>query len=184
MASDVTRVTGVALAIGGAALAGAARDGALRPAYLRASMVVGEAVLLSGAVTAYPKHLVGRCRPYAWVDATRNCDASVDGDDAFTSMWSGHASSTAAAAGAVACLAVREWTFGWTAALAVTTESIAAATAVLRVPAGAHSWSDVGIGFAAGNALGIAACLIHPMTAPSRASLAPWPGGVAVTLHL
>jgi membrane-associated phospholipid phosphatase len=82
-------------------------------------------------------------------------------------MWSGHTANLAAVAGAAACLALRDHGFSWPAVLAVTGETVAATTGVLRVAAGAHSWSDVAVGFGAGNLLGIGMCVLHPASRPS-----------------
>jgi hypothetical protein len=184
-ASDVTLVSSIGLSVAGAALAQAARDRAFHLEHLRASIVAGEAVLLAITATIVPQRAIGRCRPYNWDDATRSCDSSTAGNHAFTAMWSGHTSEASAGAGALACLAVRERAFGWTAVAAVATEAISATTGVLRVAAGAHSWSDVGVGFVAGNALGVVVCLVHPTTPrTSPAAVTAFPGGFAVTLPL
>lgn len=68
-------------------------------------------------------------------------------DTAYAGFWSGTTATIAAAGGAATCLAIREGNFGWTAIAGLVGEGAAAATGVLRVEAGAHSWSDVGVAF-------------------------------------
>jgi membrane-associated phospholipid phosphatase len=183
-ASDVLLVSGMALTIAGGALSEAARDGRFQARHLRASMVIAEAILLGSSATQVPKRAIGRCRPSDWNDDVHTCDPSA-GDDAFQSMWSGHTATLAAGAGAASCLALRDGTFGWTGLLAITSEVVAATTGVLRVAAGAHSWSDVAVGFGAGNLLGVAMCLAHPTTRPSSPiSVQAAEGGVGLRVEL
>lgn len=173
-ASDVLEIVGLAITIGGAALGEAARDRAFRLDHLRAALVVAEAALFGSTVTILPKRLVGRCRPYDWIDVTHTCDASADGDDAYYAMWSGHTATTAAAAGAASCLALRDGKFGWPAVVGIAGEVISITTGALRVAAGAHSWSDVAAGFGAGNALGVVMCAIHPRAEAPSVAVVPY----------
>ena len=177
-ASNIALWTGTLALLAGAGGAAAATDRQFRWQDLRASLIVAEGTLLGATVTSLPKRIFGRCRPYAWDAMRQRCDPEAD-DYAYESFWSGHTATLAAAAGAASCLALRESRLGWMAVVGVFGELLAGTTGTLRVAAGFHSWSDVGAGFVAGNALGAAMCLIHPDAKGSRGpTLAPTRDGL------
>ena len=188
-ASDVISAVGVGMIILGASGAESARDEAFRLEHLRAALVVGEATLFATSVTELPKRLVGRCRPRDWDDGRKECDPSAEKNpnSGYAAFWSGTTAQIAGAAGAASCLALRERRFGWTAVVGLLGEGAAVATGALRVAAGAHSWTDVGAAFVAGNALGMAMCWLHPAAPTGTGAVARtelrWhvaPGGLSV----
>lgn len=89
-------------------------------------------------------------------------------DTACAAFWSGTTAQIDGSAGAATCLVLREGRFGWTAIVGLLGEGAAATTGALRVAAGAHSWTDVGAAFVAGNALGFAMCYCTRQRLPSR----------------
>lgn len=125
-----------------------------------------EAVVVASSVTDIIKKQVGRCRPRSWRNG--KCDATDD--EEFKAFPSGHTTIPSALAGVHLVEAWREphrlsnWLiFGGI-------EGAAIATGVLRVRAGAHSWSDVAAGFALGHATGVLVALAHPRAELSRNS--------------
>lgn len=127
---------------------------------LRQPLVDLEAATLTTGMVFLLKRLTGRCRPRSYLDGT--C-APQSLRDAFPS---GHTAPLSAMAGARLLLATRtegaaevRWgAFGLTEVMALT-------TAVLRVRAGMHSWSDVLGGVALGHAVGLLVAAAHPMRA-------------------
>lgn len=129
---------------------------------VRGPLVDLESALLATGFVQGLKHLTGRCRP-RYFDGTQ-CTNELR--DAFPS---GHTAPVAAAAGArlmLSAMSTQNAGFRWGSfAMA---ESMAVATAFLRVRAGMHSWSDVAGGFLLGHAVGILVALAHPMRPVDR----------------
>lgn len=127
---------------------------------LRQPLVDLEAATLTTGMVFLLKRLTGRCRPRFYLDTVCAPDSL---HDAFPS---GHTAPLSAMAGARLLLATRtegaaEVRWG---AFALT-EVMALTTAVLRVRAGMHSWSDVLGGVALGHAVGLLVAAAHPMRA-------------------
>jgi membrane-associated phospholipid phosphatase len=118
----------------------------------------GEAVVAATGLTEMIKKMAGRCRPRAWHNGT--CDAGEE--DNFKAFPSGHTTIPSALAGVHFVEALREpsslgnWVFFGG------IEAAALSTALLRVKAGAHSWSDVGMGYVIGHVTGALVALAHP----------------------
>jgi hypothetical protein len=152
---------------------------------LRTSVVDLEAVMLSTGLVQLIKRLSGRCRPYAWSMAAKEC--VMNGDDYYAAFPSGHTAPVAAIAGARLTLALRSdlgMNIGWRYGAFGAAEALSIAAAYLRVRAGAHSWEDVTAGWLLGHATGALLMLAHPMIdapppeprfgeAPSALSRAP-----------
>jgi membrane-associated phospholipid phosphatase len=131
-----------------------------------------EALVIASSATNIIKKQAGRCRPRAWHDGV--CDSNDD--EEYRSFPSGHTTIPSALAGVHLVEAWREpnrignWiSFGGI-------ELAAVASGILRVKAGAHSWSDVGAGYAIGHLTGVMVALAHP-----RAELTNTPTEVRFT---
>lgn len=159
-ASDLVAAAGVTLPVVGAALIERYALGAPRWEWLRAPLILGESALMASGLVAMVKNLGGVCRPRAWNDVTRRCDAATLEDH--LSFPSAHTAPIAAMAGASLGLwllpsrAQRVW-----APLLIGTAALAATNLVLRVVAGAHSWVDTGTGFVVGFATGFGTAALH-----------------------
>ena len=117
-----------------------------------------EAVGIGSGVTAITKTSVGRCRPYAWHDG--QCDAG--NDDNYAAFPSGHTMIPAALAGVHLVEVVRDSRdpVNWFSFIGL--ELAAVSTGVMRVKAGAHSWSDVIGGYTLGHLSGVLVNAAHP----------------------
>lgn len=147
---------------------------------LRASLVMGEAAVMTLGVVGVVKNLVGECRPRAWNDATETCDASVVDDR--RAFPSGHTSPLAAMAGA--SLGMMLFPSGGQRAywpLVATATTLAATNLVLRVVAAAHSWVDTSTGFAFGFGVGLATAALHTYATPGAVMVGAGPQGVTVS---
>lgn len=129
----------------------------------QASLIYAQAITGTLLVTDVVKRLVHRPRPYVYGDdATIQAFAEREGGDAYLSFFSGHASSTFAAAVAGGYLfglrssSQRARALVWGAELA-----LASATANLRVRAGRHFYSDVIVGAAVGTGLALGIVRLH-----------------------
>lgn len=152
---------------------------------LRQSIVDVQATLYTASIVFGLKRLTGRCRPWHFVPrGPSGAPGCLDvAHDAFPS---GHTAPMGALAGArliTASLATGPAGFRW--ASFGLTEAMAITTAILRVEAGAHSWSDVVTGFLIGHAVGVLVAFAHPMTPVDRRDLtggigAPAEGGFAL----
>jgi membrane-associated phospholipid phosphatase len=155
--SDLSLATLVVVPVAGELGAGGGADAARR------GLVYGETLAVNLAANSAAKYLVQRPRPYArsHTAAARGYAAS-QGDDAYLSFYSGHASTGFAAAVAGSLLfAGHEARSDRRAAMWSVELGLAAATSGLRVRAGKHYPSDVVIGAAIGAAIGLAVPLAH-----------------------
>ena len=146
-ASDVLQV-GVPAGAGLAVALLAWRDGRPREAGEDLA-VVTEAVVLASLATTAAKVATARLRPDAWAAGEPS-----PGRGSLGAFWSGHTSSTFAAAAAAAQVARLRGRRGWK-WLAATALAGAAATGYLRVAGDRHWASDVLAGAAAGTAIGL-----------------------------
>lgn len=133
---------------------------------LRAPLMDFEAAALTTGMVAVLKRVTGRCRPADF--HAGSCDKGAV-PDAFPS---GHTAAIAAIAGNRLLLASRtEGDPGFRWGAFAMSETMALTTALLRVRAGKHSWTDVLGGFVLGHAVGVAVSLVHPMTRVDRKDL-------------
>lgn len=175
-ATDVTLVTSVALPIGIGASHGF--DTPSTNASLFYAEVLWANVLLNTAV----KYTVPRLRPYNYRVPPAAAYVESQGIDAYLSFYSGHASTAFAAAVGGSYLftaahpdsAANPWLWGIESALAT-------ATAIGRVRAGKHFYSDVAVGALVGSTLGIGIPLLEGVRyRPSASDMAFAGGGVLV----
>jgi membrane-associated phospholipid phosphatase len=134
-----------------------------------------EAVILGLGVTEIVKREAGRCRPRAWTNGI--CDPSSD--ENFKAFPSGHTTIPSALAGVHFVESLREENVGtWLSFGGL--EATAILTGVFRNAAGAHSWTDVLVGWVVGHVAGGLSALAHPSTElkgenPSSARLVAHP---------
>jgi hypothetical protein len=146
----------------------------------RRSLIYGETLGLSLLANSVVKYAVRRPRPYVYSDDPRvQTYAQNEGTDSHLSFYSGHASTTFAAAIAGSYLFAQRSTdestraFVWGFTLAT-----AAATATLRTRAGKHFYSDVLVGALIGAAFGVGVPYLHGGTRPTLSR----PEVVAITV--
>jgi membrane-associated phospholipid phosphatase len=146
-------------------------QGGVNSANGRRVLVYGEAIAVGVALNAITKGLVGRPRPYTYSDDPRiRAYAARQGKDSRLSFFSGHATTTFAAAVAgsyvysqmAADRKERAAVWGFELVLA-------GATSDLRTRAGKHFYSDVIAGAIVGAAVGFGVPRLHggPAYAPS-----------------
>jgi len=151
----------------------------------RAGIAYAEALGVSLGLNAIAKYAVQRPRPYTYHRAPGVRSYTLaEGDDAYLSFYSGHASTAFAAAVAGSYLYGLRPGRGEAARSAMWFAEIALATATsnLRVRAGKHYYSDIAIGAVVGAAVGAGAPLLHATDprAPSPWEWAAMGGGVVV----
>ncbi len=146
---------------------------------LRVPLVLAEAWIVTNGIAALIKN-AGVCRPYAWNDATRTCNAaSAELGDArwmHTAFLSGHSANIASAAGALLGL----WLLpddhnAALGAVAIGASLLSFAVAILRVAAGAHSIADVSAGLLLGFGVGLGTSALHLTTRAPRTTTAQSP---------
>ncbi|MBA3548291.1 MAG: phosphatase PAP2 family protein, partial [Nannocystis sp.] len=124
------------------------------------TLVLLETFFVNYAATNVVKFAVRRPRPYSYDPASTVGDPTEN--DARLSFFSGHASSAFAMATAYAYLfQLRHPRSRWIAPVWVLGLGLASATAVARVEAGKHFWTDVIVGAAAGTAIGLLVPALH-----------------------
>jgi membrane-associated phospholipid phosphatase len=124
----------------------------------RTALIELEGLLLTRAFVDATKRLTGRCRPHHF-DAGK-C-AREAAPDAFPSGHTAPMGALAATRLLIAAQSTGPSGYRWGSfALA---ETMALTTALLRVRAGKHSWSDVAVGLLLGHAVGVLVTLAHPM---------------------
>lgn len=112
-------------------------------------VIAAEAVSVAVFATQVVKFSVGRLRPYAWADPS-----SIQGRDANLSFWSGHTSTTFAAATAAGTVARLRGYRSWPWILGIGLAG-AATCGYLRIAADRHWASDVLAGAAMGSLIGV-----------------------------
>ncbi|MEZ4453812.1 MAG: phosphatase PAP2 family protein, partial [Nannocystaceae bacterium] len=131
------------------------------------ALVLVEVFAVTGAVTNTVKYAVGRPRPYSYGLDGSGRDPTEP--DARLSFFSGHASITFAMASAYGSIfQARHPRSKWRAPVWVLGYGVATTTAVLRVAAGKHFWSDVLVGAIAGTSIGLLLPLAHRLHRPRR----------------
>jgi membrane-associated phospholipid phosphatase len=157
--SDVLGAVDVATPLG--LLVG--QGGGIHEASGKRLLVYGQALSLSVFLNAVTKRVVGRPRPYAYSDDPRvQAFAAEQGDDSRLSFYSGHASTTFAAALAGSYL-YGQYAVDRTARVVVwgVELALAGATADLRTRSGSHFYSDVLMGAIVGTGIGFLVPYLH-----------------------
>lgn len=153
------------------------------------SLLLVEVFAVTGALTNTVKFAVGRARPYSYGLDGSGRDPTEP--DARLSFFSGHASISFAMASAYGSIfQARHPRSRWRAPVWVASYGVATGTALLRVAAGKHFWSDILVGAMVGSAVGLLLPMAHRLgrERPRRSarlrvdgvSLAPtWGGSLA-----
>ena len=166
--SDVGLYTAIALPFAldlGDSLIQRARDGSPdRRRHMRGwgrdVVILLETFAVNYATTNVVKFAVRRPRPYSYDPDSEVADPTEN--DARLSFFSGHASTTFAMAAAYASLfQARHPRSRWIAPVWVVGMTLASTTAIARVAAGKHFWTDVIVGAAVGSAVGVAIPALH-----------------------
>ncbi|MBK7830619.1 phosphatase PAP2 family protein [Nannocystis sp.] len=166
--SDIGLYTAIGLPFAldlGDALIQRGRDGsATRGRHMRGwasdAVVLLETFAVNYAATNVVKFAVRRPRPYSYDPDSEVADPTAN--DARLSFFSGHASTTFAMAAAYASLfQARHPRSRWIAPVWVIGMSLASTTAIARVAAGKHFWTDVITGAVVGSAIGVAIPALH-----------------------
>ena len=173
-ATDVTLVTTIAVPVG------AELVGGLDMRLVNTSLLYSEVVIANLLLNTVVKYTAPRLRPYNYRVPPATTFVASQGADAYLSFYSGHASTAFAAAVGGSYLfaaahpdsAANPWLWGAETALA-------AATAVGRIRAGKHFYSDVAVGVVVGTALGVGIPLLEGVhRRPSATEMAFAGGGV------
>jgi hypothetical protein len=154
--TDVTLATAIAVPVGAELAQGV--DARL----VNTSLIYAEVLIANLVLNTAVKYSVPRLRPYNYRVPPATTYVASQGVDAHLSFYSGHASTAFAAAVGGSYLfaaarpdsAANPWLWGVETALA-------AATAIGRIRAGKHFYSDVGVGIVVGSALGIGIPLLE-----------------------
>lgn len=147
---------------------------ASREALLTDAVLLAETASVNLALNTVVKHAVGRKRPLTYDASWSEADRSSA--DASLSFYSGHSATAFAMATATSRIfMLRHPDSDWVVPLWLGSEALAATTAILRVEAGKHFWSDVAIGALVGSAVGYLVPEMHlrPARNEARAKLAP-----------
>jgi len=147
---------------------------ASREALLTDAVLLAQTASVNLALNTVVKHAVGRKRPLTYDGSWSESDRSSA--DASLSFYSGHsATAFAMATAASRIFMLRHPDSEWVLPLWLGSEALAATTAVLRVEAGKHFWSDVAMGAIVGSAVGYLVPELHlrPAGNGPRAKLAP-----------
>ena len=166
--SDIGLYTAIGLPFAldlGDALIQRGRDGsATRGRHMRGwatdAVVLLETFTVNYAATNLVKFAVRRPRPYSYDPDSEVADPTAN--DARLSFFSGHASTAFAMTAAYASLfQARHPRSRWVAPVWVIGMSLASTTAIARVAAGKHFWTDVLTGAVVGSAIGVALPALH-----------------------
>ena len=150
------------------------------------SLVLLETFALNVTVTSIFKMGFRRARPYAYDPRTTDAERNKDG--ATLSFFSGHTSTVFAMATSYSYLyGARHPNSPWRWPIWLGSHALATTTAVMRVVAGKHFWSDVIVGAAAGSAIGLLVPFLHrehgsgpKLLARLRVTPVPYSGGWGV----
>jgi membrane-associated phospholipid phosphatase len=125
-----------------------------------AGLVYGETLSANLVLNAFFKVVFSRPRPYTYGDFAKALGDEDDGP--YASFYSGHASASFAAAVAGSYLFAEQANDRASRCVLWGTElGLASATAMLRVRAGKHYYSDIVVGALAGSAFGVLIPLAH-----------------------
>lgn len=147
----------------------------------RFALLYGETLGLSLLANSIAKYTVQRPRPYVYNQDTGVREYTKEqGNDAYVSFYSGHASMSFSAAVAGSYLyALESDNENVNAAMWGIEMGLATATSLLRVRAGKHYYSDILVGAAAGTAIGILVPALHTDGGVYRPSGKEWAAMVA-----
>ena len=136
------------------------QSGDARDALLTDAVLLAETASVNLALNTAVKHAVGRKRPLTYDSSWTEADRSSA--DASLSFYSGHSATAFAMATATSRIfMIRHPDSDWVLPLWLGAEALAATTAVLRVEAGKHFWSDVAVGALVGSAVGYLVPELH-----------------------
>jgi membrane-associated phospholipid phosphatase len=147
---------------------------------VNAAFLYGEVLWANVLLNTIAKYAAPRLRPYNYRVPAAAAYVESQGLDAYLSFYSGHASTAFAAAVGGSYLftaahpdsAANPWLWGIESAMA-------SATAVWRIRAGKHFYSDVAVGVAVGSALGVGIPLLEGVRhRPSATDMAFAGGGL------
>ena len=131
-----------------------------REALLTDAVLLAQTASVNLALNTVVKHAVGRKRPLTYDGSWSEADRSSA--DASLSFYSGHSATAFAMATATSRIfMIRHPDSEWVLPLWLGSEALAATTAVLRVEAGKHFWSDVAVGALVGSAVGYLVPELH-----------------------
>jgi membrane-associated phospholipid phosphatase len=148
-------------------------------------LVYGETLATSLLVNSVTKYAVQRPRPYVYNrDPKVQAYVAAQGDDAYLSFFSGHASTafSGAVAGSYLFAQESDSTAAKSAVWSIEL-GLASATAILRVRAGKHYYSDVVVGLLVGSGIGVLVPALHSEAGvykPSGTEWASMAAGLAV----
>jgi membrane-associated phospholipid phosphatase len=129
-----------------------------REALLTDTVLLAQTASVNLALNTVVKHAVGRKRPLTYDSSWTEADRSSA--DASLSFYSGHSATAFAMATATSRIFMIRHP-DWVLPLWLGSEALAATTAVLRVEAGKHFWSDVAVGALVGSAVGYLVPQLH-----------------------
>jgi membrane-associated phospholipid phosphatase len=128
--------------------------------FLKDALVLAETYAITTLITNIVKMSVNRPRPYVY-DVSLSPEVRSSGD-ATRSFFSGHASTAFAMATSYSYMfMMRHPRSKLVIPIWIGTHALATATALLRVEAGRHFWSDILVGAAVGSAIGLAVPYLH-----------------------
>jgi membrane-associated phospholipid phosphatase len=169
---EAANLSDVSLALTLAMPIGSELAGTSAARFVNAEIVYTQALLGNGLLTLAAKSLFRRPRPFSYRN-DRRCTFDIESSDANRSFFSGHASSSFAAAVAGSLLLSERGFPSWSrAAMWGTQFTLAGATANLRARAGKHYYSDIVVGAVVGTGVGIVVPVLHGASdAPSGSDL-------------
>jgi membrane-associated phospholipid phosphatase len=174
--TDVTLATAIAVPVGAQLAEG------VDVRFVNTSLIHAEVLVVNLLLNTAVKYSVPRLRPYNYRVPPATTYVASQGVDAHLSFYSGHASTAFAAAVGGSYLfaaahpdsAANPWLWGVETALA-------AATAVGRIRAGKHFYSDVAVGIVVGSVLGVGIPLLEGVNRrPTSTEIAFGGGGMLV----
>jgi hypothetical protein len=153
--SDVSLSLAVGLPIG------SELGGASGARFVNAEIVYTQVLLVNALLTSAAKAAFRRPRPFSY-RKDRRCSFDFEASDMNRSFYSGHASTSFAAAVSGSLLLSERGFPSWSRSAMWGTEmALAAATANLRARAGKHYYSDIIVGTLVGAGMGIAVPVLH-----------------------
>lgn len=167
--AEAAHLSDVALALTVALPPAMELGGGLSARFVNAEVVYTQALLATTLLTSITKVVFRRPRPFSYrKDA--ECAFQIDDADANLSFFSGHASSSFAAAFAGSFLMSERADARTRAAIWGSELALAGATANLRARAGKHYYSDILVGALVGAGIGLAVPALHGADAPPSGS--------------
>jgi hypothetical protein len=158
---EAAQLSDVALSLTVATPIGSELAGSSSARFVNAEIVYTQALLVNALLTSGAKVIFRRPRPFSYVK-DRRCAFETDPSDKNMSFFSGHASTTFAAAFSGSLLLSERGFPSWSRSAMWGTElALAGATANLRARAGKHYYSDIFVGALVGAGVGIAVPALH-----------------------